>query len=159
MKLHPHIFMSEYDLTFWIDGSIMLKNTAGLERVLGRHEMALFRHPDRDCAYDEAEVCANLGRDNPETIRKQMERYREAGFPQHQGLVATGGLLRRNTPALADFNRKWWKEIRAGSRRDQLSFNYVAWKNKRPYGTFETGDVYENPWWTVYVHKGPEPTG
>jgi hypothetical protein len=35
-------------------------------------------------------------------------------------------LLRRHTEAIRAFNEAWWDEIQRGSRRDQLSFAYVA---------------------------------
>jgi len=37
----------------------------------------------------------------------------------------------------------WWTEIKYGSRRDQLSFDYVAWKNEFEYRFLE-GDSRKN---------------
>jgi hypothetical protein len=37
----------------------------------------------------------------------------------------------------------WWTEIKYGSRRDQLSFNYVAWKNNLKFNYIE-GDSRDN---------------
>jgi hypothetical protein len=46
-------------------------------------------------------------------------------------------ILRRHTPAVAAFNEAWWAEIQAGSRRDQVSFTYVAWKLGLRYATIK----------------------
>ena len=48
------------------------------------------------------------------------------GYPANAGLSECCVLLRRHTDAIKDFNEAWWEEIRRGSRRDQLSFDYVA---------------------------------
>ena len=45
-------------------------------------------------------------------------------------------ILRRHTDAIRRLNEAWWNEIVRGSRRDQLSFNYVAWKLGLSYATF-----------------------
>ena len=37
----------------------------------------------------------------------------------------------------------WWTEIKHNSKRDQLSFNYVAWKNNFKYNYLD-GDVRTN---------------
>jgi hypothetical protein len=49
-------------------------------------------------------------------------------------LVETSVLLRRNTAAVRRFNEAWWEEVEKGSCRDQISFNYVAWKLNQTYG-------------------------
>ncbi len=37
---------------------------------------------------------------------------------------------------MKDFDRQWWQEICLGSRRDQLSLNYVLWKTGLPIAEF-----------------------
>ena len=37
----------------------------------------------------------------------------------------------------------WWEEIKYNSKRDQLSFNYVAWKNGLKYNSIP-GDIRNN---------------
>lgn len=34
----------------------------------------------------------------------------------------------------------WWEEIKYNSKRDQLSFNYVAWKNSFNFNYLEGHD-------------------
>lgn len=43
-------------------------------------------------------------------------------------------------------NNLWWDELTRGSKRDQLSFNYAAFRVGVPYNTLEVEDVYENPY-------------
>lgn len=157
VKMNPHIFLSGPEITLWIDASMVLDNVIGLERFLEKHEVALFPHPDRICTYDEEVACESLNRDDPTLMRKQMARYRAWSFPEKHGLVATGGLLRRNNPSMASFNMEWWFEVFFGSRRDQLSFNFVAWRRKMLYAELTPGSVYQNQWWHFAGHARSEP--
>lgn len=149
-KILPHLFVRNYEYTLWIDGAFELKDFK-FKNLVGKHlndsGLALCIHPERNCIYDEANVCISRNLDNEERIHKQIERYKEEGYPSNNGLSACGFLLRRtNDPKVVTFDNMWWKEIISGSSRDQLSFNYVAWKLK--YG-FET--INQSYWDNEYV--------
>jgi hypothetical protein len=98
--------------------------------------MCVFRHHARSCIYEEAEACKVRRLDSPELIDGQMARYREEGFPARFGLQELAVILRRHSEAVEDFDRRWWEEISRGSRRDQLSFQYVRWKTGLPIAEF-----------------------
>ena len=67
-------------------------------------------------------------------MRKQVDRYRKAGYPADNGLVSGAIIFRKNaSPTVKKINEDWWREIESGSVRDQLSFDYVAWKNTFPF--------------------------
>jgi hypothetical protein len=102
-------------------------------RWLARCDVATWTHPERDCTYDEAEACIRHGKDRPEVIREHIARIRADGFPAHAGLVSAGFMLRRNTPPVQALCEAWWAQLASGSIRDQLSFNYAAWKLGFPY--------------------------
>jgi hypothetical protein len=88
-------------------------------------DLALFEHSERHCIFEEANVCINRRLDNPEIIRKQINRYHQEGYPANAGLGECTILLRRHTPEIIEFNECWWQEILNGSKRDQISFQYV----------------------------------
>jgi hypothetical protein len=96
-----------------------------IDRYLVDADIALFRHSQRDCLYDEAEACKKAGLDDPDVINYQVQRYRNEGYPAHDGLIEAGVLLRRHTPAVQELSEAWWREICRGSPRDQISGNYV----------------------------------
>ena len=104
-------------------------------------DIALFRHPHRDCLYKEADTVVALHKDTAENVAPQLDRYRTEGFPEHFGLSACTFIIRRNTPALEEFEQAWWQEVSTGSHRDQLSFDYVRWKLNFPV-TYIPGDVF-----------------
>jgi hypothetical protein len=137
--------------TLWFDAALHPCEELSALRMC-RADLATFEHRHRNCVYQEAETCISMGLDHTETIRQQIHRYREAGYPYGLGLAETTIVLRRHTPAVVRFNRLWWKEISQGSIRDQLSFDYVAWKLGMPYRRLP-GSREENPFFAWKGHK------
>lgn len=155
-KILPHWFFPDYEYSLWIDGSVIIKRgdiRALVDRYLREHNIAFFAHPDRACIYEEAETCIALQCDQTAAIRQQMEQYRSEGYPPHNGLVATGIVLRRHSsPCVIRADEDWWAQILRFSRRDQLSFNYVAWKNDLRYATIE-GRFWDNDYFRITSHR------
>ena len=137
-KVNSHMLLDAAEYTLWLDGSQRIKSVSLLQDLLAplanRFDLATFKHPDRTCVYQELQACIRLNKDNLTLMRQQVEGYKQAGYPPYNGLVETACLLRRNCPQILEFNRLWWNELEANSYRDQLSFNYVAWKLKQAYG-------------------------
>lgn len=131
VKINPHIVLPGYQYWIWIDANIAVEGVDFdqlLEQYLDNHDIALHKHPFRRCIYDEASACREKGFDLTEKIDAQVKKYHDEGYPVSNGLCSTSILYRRNTGRMIAFNDRWWKELSAHSRRDQLSFNYVAWK-------------------------------
>lgn len=132
----------EYDYSLWIDGSIELKVPVQtlIDMYLKDTDIAMFRHPLRDCAYEEAITCITCDLDDPLIIKEQVLRYKEDKFPEHYGLSECTIILRRHTKKIIEFCDFWWKEVDRGSRRDQISFDYSRWKLNIPV-TYMEGSV------------------
>lgn len=164
-KVLPHLFLSEYVISVWIDGNIIVRQNPDplIEKYLGDANVAVYDHMQenferRDCLYDEAEALIKLyeerGRfkDDPELIRMHVERYRAEGYPAHNGLLISSVMLRKHAEldAIA-LDELWWQEMERGSRRDQLSFNYAAWKLGTKFNWI-SGDVRDNPYFRRVYH-------
>ena len=142
-KLFPEKFLTGYDYTLWVDAARTPKiNVRYLIKKYLRHSsFAVFAHPHRFCIYDEADACIVLGKDTAERIRPQLALYRAQGYPRQNGLIYGGVILRRSgDPQVQAIAEAWWQEITNHSIRDQLSFNYVAWKHHFSY-TVIPGDI------------------
>ena len=150
---HEHLRRATYSL--WIDGNISIKNGFDLDELINKyltdHDLALFRHPKRNCLYREAATCRIHLLDNSSIINKQIARYRSKKFPENYGLTENRIILRRHTPLVAQLNTTWWKEICDGSRRDQLSFMYSIWKTKITF-TYLPGNARDNPFFGLNRH-------
>lgn len=134
VKILPHIYLKEYDVSIWVDGNIQITGNLIFEFLnvldLNNHFMYVNRHPSRDCIYREEVDVLRRKKDLPENTNPQIRRYKEEGFPEHFGLAETNIIVRKHN----DYRCKklmfdWAKEIINGSHRDQLSFDYCRWKN------------------------------
>lgn len=129
-KLLPHEYFADYDIWCWIDGSMEVKASLPylVETWMPGSDIVVFNHPDRKCVYDEATVVKGKGYDLPDVIDRQMAKYKTEGYPKNNGLSETKIVMRYNTPKVVEFNKLWFYELTTGSLRDQLSFDYCAWK-------------------------------
>lgn len=130
----PDYYLPKHDVSVWVDANI----TPGIdlnEFIKGK-DYCLMQHPARQSIYDEAIACVERKKDSPAVISAQIDQYvKEFGYAI-PGLVATGVLVRKNTEKNKEINAAWWHEVERHSRRDQLSFNYVAHKLGFKYQLF-----------------------
>jgi hypothetical protein len=153
-KLLPHRYLADYEWSLYLDANTKL--TGDPTRLLSECEAEQlsffsFRHPERDCLYAEAEVVIRQDYDDERRVREQIDHYRKSGFPSHSGLIAGGVLLRRHHEAQAiAVGEEWYEHVLRFSKRDQLSFDFVAWRRAFPHGFFQ-GGLRDNPYilWPV----------
>lgn len=153
-KLLSHVLYPQVDYTLWLDGCLtpIVNPTFLLETYLNKTDICLFRHMERDCVYDEADACIKLRKDSPKILNGLKDRYRAEQYPAHNGLAETTAVLRRHTPEIKALNHLWWEELRKNSIRDQMSFNYVAWKLGVNYSTF-AGTRPSSPYFEWRAHR------
>lgn len=140
-KILSHEFLTQYDESLWIDNSIILKaDPTYIFSYLhqSKEPFVCIKHPWRNCIYDEAEFVIDLSMDSEKRIRNQMLFYQKENYPQDAGLIAGGFLLRRHhDPRVINCMKQWYYHVLHYSKRDQLSFNFVAWKLKFRYKSLE----------------------
>ena len=134
-KIQAHLFLRRYDASLYIDNTIRLKVAPRevFDRFLQNSSSShvCFRHPWRQCIYDEAEEVVALGYESAERVEAQMNSYRQLGYPAGNGLFAGGFHLRRhNDPAAIKVMETWFQQVLTHSWRDQLSFNVAAWLHR-----------------------------
>jgi hypothetical protein len=154
-KILPHRFFPNAEYSLWIDGSVILKPDFDLNKLIDKylvaHDLAVFKHHSRKGVYAEAEACIRLRKDHAEVIKAQMRRYEYESYPRRQGLASCTIILRRHSESVRQFNEVWWEEIKNHSKRDQLSFNYVAWKLGVKYRQID-GSIKKNSFFSVIPH-------
>lgn len=125
IKLKPFEFLPEHDYSIWIDSNIEIVSP----KFDFNYDIVTWKHPERDCIYDEGMTCIRLKKDKPEIIFDILKRYRLENYPEHNGLLNSGFLLRKNSDKVKSFCLEWWEELKKNSIRDQLSFNYIQSKH------------------------------
>lgn len=148
-KICPHRFF-DCEYSIWLDSMIVAKTGQLLktveEYILKNGDIAFWKHPTRKHVYEEAvsAIENKKYKDKVGTIRCQMDRYINDGMPRNVELLAGGIIIRRHTKEVNEFNECWYREFLKGSRCDQLSLSYTAWKTKIPIIKMNDGIVHEN---------------
>ena len=148
-------YLGDYDYSVWVDGKLqIIGDIAEYIHKYSRGEPILcFNHYSFNDLYKEAANCLMMNRDDPEIINNQINRYRTEGFPENSGLIDGCVLVRdHHNSKLKAAMEDWWTEVKNGSKRDQLSFNYACWKNGVLYDTSPLVS-YSNPYFKTYGHK------
>jgi len=116
----------DFDYCLWIDGNTKFQK----EEIwkLAKHDFVASSHPMRNDIYEEGEKIVELHKDTRETVDRVLKRYRNEGFPENFGLIASHAIIRKNTEQNKTLSYMWWDEVQQHSHRDQLSFGYVLWK-------------------------------
>lgn len=86
-------------------------------------------HRKRSCIYDEGNFCVQKKKANKKEVEQQLNFYKSEGYPEKNGLHASGLLLRKHTKEVKEFGELWWEQIKKFSHRDQISLPYLAWKH------------------------------
>jgi Protein of unknown function (DUF616) len=153
-KLFPGVAVAQADVTVWLDGNVDAMNPGrfvdAMLRALGDDMLSLPKHPahGRDCIYQEISVCKSLWPAQANAYQDQADFYRHIGHPEHWGLFATGIMVRRNVPQIAQLGTYWWDEVTNRTVRDQVSLpvllrilrdergpeSTVTWNTNLPWG-------------------------
>lgn len=130
-KINAHKMFSQYRYSIYFDGNIRLKNNIvkKTDELPQTRIMASGANPI-NCVYKEAMRAIELGRVSKEVATKQVEKYWLEGMPEKFGSVVCSLLIREhNNPICEKIMEDWWEQVEQFSRKDQISFPYVIWKN------------------------------
>lgn len=165
-KINPHLFFGNYDCSIYIDSNIIVMQLPEdrFQSYLSDALMVTFDHAQtisdpRDCIYEEYAALEHLNsmgrpKDDMNVIKAQIEFFKSEGYPAKNGLIKGGVLIRRhNHPDVIKAMTLWWDIIQTRSKRDQLSFNYVAWKTGLKTACLP-GDIRRGNPWFYFAGKG-----
>lgn len=166
-KILPHIQFDDYEYSVYIDGNYLLKKNPNVlveDFLKNNYSMACFDHNQtvldkRNCIYKEYEAILELGnkngnyKDSLETMKNYIDFIKSEKYPEENGLIKGSVLVRKHHESgLVKIMEEWWYFVKNHSRRDQLSFNYVAWKNNFKYNTIP-GDIRRKNKYVYYLGK------
>lgn len=126
-----------------------------VEGWLANHEMAVFRHPERDCAYEEIDVCVKLKKITQREGDKAKSHLALAGLPQHAGLYACGMIARRTMGILPALLSAAWFSLVKEVPRDQIWLPLVLHQipgTKKRIRVIDA-NVFSNPWFHYKGHS------
>lgn len=124
---------SNYKYSIYLDANLEIySELASLSAYTNNpFGLALYRHPTRDCIYNEAKACVILGKAKKKNTRAQMKKYQTLGMPAHYGMCECNAIVRENANEKCFLlMNEWWQEFQKSAvKRDQLIFPYILWKH------------------------------
>lgn len=151
IKCLPHKYLSEYDLTIWLDGNFTVIDKYYLKNLLSKfktNKLMLCKHVclagmPRNCAYEEGLYSLTFPKYANEKIKEQLQDYQQIhNFPKNYGLFQSGFLLRNNKDQdVIQFNNRWFEEIKRYGNlfpQCQVSLPFVLWKTKIEFDLMDT---------------------
>ena len=87
-KILPFAFFPDYDFYFWVDSTHILEVDPRevIDTYLKDSDVAVFKHPYRDCIYIEGEFVKDIGFDHANLLEDQLAFYKDMCYPDHNGL-------------------------------------------------------------------------
>lgn len=144
-KLCPHLFLQGFDWVIYLDNRARLRHRPEVlihkigrqhpDRPAGRY---LFRHRERDCAWDEAAKCFRSGHMTSQQFDRVAALFGEAGFPRNHGLYENPLMIQRMGSAETDrLNEAWYASLTSHTRRDQVMLPFLLWQQGVPFRVVE----------------------
>lgn len=153
-RILPWQFL-DYEYSIWMDGQMAICCNASdlVDKFLDGYDIALFRHPRRDCIYEEYIADRAWHTYEPPFLsEKEEQKYKSENFPEHDGLYETTIIIRKHSEKIKQFCKTWWAEISAFSSFDQCNFMYAARKHNLKINDMIPGTVWNNPYFNHKRH-------
>jgi hypothetical protein len=129
-KLFGFLLIPHYDVYIWHDHylEVIADPFQMAKDFLNDSEIAIFKHPKRNCIYEEMDAVLKFGFERPDLIQDSRKFFEEKNYPKDNGLYELTSFMYRNTFNVKQMMLSWWELINKFSSRDQISFPYVLQK-------------------------------
>lgn len=149
--------LTKYDVVVWIDGRIYfeksIKDFIKKYVDLKNYDLVGFKHFCRNSINNEMIANYEIEKIEIAGLNKLDKFYKKEKFPDNCGLIETTLLFRNfNNIKLNQAMQDWFNMILEYSYRDQLSFNYVEWKNKLKVKYLDI-NIWDNEYFKFNPHN------
>ena len=132
MKIHPHKFFRNYDLSLYIDANYVIKGDLDdyLINTLNPIDHIYIPHLQFGKGIKQAiKKAIEKKLDDSNLLKEVMDRYNKLNILSKSGIVNAGLIIRKhNTKDCIKLMEKWWEEVRDYSHVDGFAFNYAGYK-------------------------------
>lgn len=162
-KLQTHKLI-DADYVIWLDANVQIKMPDFVAKMLAavsNHDIALARHPFRNCIYQEAKFITDSiaaggkylrARYGPQPVAAEAAHYMAEGHPAGNGLWWCGLFVRPINAKVNAFFDAWWDEVLRWSCLDQNAFAFLARKLSLNINTLDLGSFYNNDTCKLHPH-------
>ncbi|WP_318286015.1 LamG-like jellyroll fold domain-containing protein [Limnospira fusiformis] len=160
-KILPHKYLPDHDISVYLDSTFTIKEPDiynMVKQCMGDSDIALYKHSERNCVYDEIDFCekSDIRNIDSATCSKVRAKYQSINYPRQNGLFENGFIFRRNNSQIQELNELWWSEYVSGAERDQFSFMYcLHLLDVKPNSITIGKQMRKNPFvkWTKHEYK------
>lgn len=133
-KMHGFEIFPEYEYSIYLDGSIeIIGDIYEYIYSVGNSGLAMLRHPQRQCIYEEGIVVSALNKANEAETKRLLSGYAKEGMPRNYGLFECGIVVSSHNNSIGKrILEQWYKEYMKSKLRDQLVLPYVLWNEGLP---------------------------
>ena len=132
MKIHPHKFFKNYDLSIYIDANYIIKGDLDdfLINTLNPIDHIYICHLQFGRGIHQALKTAIANKlDNQLLLNQTIDRYNKSKILRKQGIVNAGLIIRKHHKEdVIRLMDAWWEEIEKYSHVDNFAFNYAGYK-------------------------------
>jgi len=132
-KTHPHVLLPEYEESIWVDANVNIKTSKLFDILNDKSKNAVLllpAHYKRNCIYQECDAVIDSQNDTVSNVNKARKFLIKQGMPSNFGMNETNIIYRKHKNIkVINLMEQWYKCINKYSKRDQLSWTYVLWKN------------------------------
>jgi hypothetical protein len=138
-KIFSKNFLWKYRYSIYIDGNIEYKysyKNLAEKFIATKCAMGAFHHPDGRNLYDEAEACIKFKKFGEYDLRRygdQLLYYKRSGYDLSKKISANYLIIKDHHFFIDKAMSQWWSHLFEYTKRDQMSFNYILWKEKIPF--------------------------
>lgn len=154
IKLQPHIYLPDYQFTFWLDAAFQIN--IDLNIFWNKYFKSPFTvpaHPLRHCWTQEINSCISNKRGDEVELRLQEMAYKEQDVPRFKGIITSGVMMRENTPECIKLCAEWWEEVCRHSVRDQVAFAKIGRNYEHYLFAWDYSQSKELKYFRHYHHR------
>ena len=134
IKIHPHKFFKNYDLSIYIDANYIIKGDLDdfLKKILNPLDNIYITHLKFGKDLKFAIKKAKINKLDNHTLLDAIEkRYYDVRILRKPGIVNAGLIIRKHLKEdCIALMEKWWEEVERYSHVDDFEFNYAAYMTK-----------------------------
>lgn len=131
VKMHPDEYFSTYKYSIYVDGSIsIISDMTPLIYEVSKVGIAVHRHSQRECVYDELIVTELFHKITSEEKKNYEEYLEKINMPRKYGLCECGVIAREHEKdECKRIMGMWWEMFKNHIKRDQIHLPVVLFMN------------------------------
>lgn len=131
IKIHPHKFFRDYELSIYIDANYIIKGDLDdfLIGTLNPIDNIYIPHLQFGIGIHREILKALENKlDDAKILNETLKRYKKTSYIENPGIVNAGLIIRRhNQDDCIKLMNKWWLEVKKFSHVDNFAFNFAGY--------------------------------